>query len=494
MAESESLAPIAPTAPAAQMSVGPADGMVEPLNREPGFRGVDVPSEADLYRCVHCGLCLSSCPTYTTLRVETESPRGRIALMKAVHEGRVGISSQIVSHWEMCLQCRACEAVCPSGVPYGRIMEYSRAQVLAQGKQGDNLKRIDRLFLRGALTHPKRLRFGAHLLRLYQRSGLRKLVRASGLLKLLPQSLAALEAQLPDLTGPFFGPTRKVYRAQTGPENRQQEHRQDNLDKEKTEPRPTLTVGLLSGCVMPLMQGETMYASVRVLNRNGCDVVVPPDQVCCGALNLHAGDLEVTRRLARRNIDIFLAAGLDKPGFRIVTASAGCGSNMKEYGELLKHDPQYAEPARRFSELTVDITEFLAVLPLTPPQGRLERRVTYQDPCHLAHAQRITRQPRELLQSIPGLELVEMEASTMCCGGAGIYSTVQPELAGKILAAKMENINATGAEQVVTANPGCMMQIEQGIHHTGDPGSVGSGHKVSHVVDLLDEAYGGEGR
>ena len=450
----------------------------EPLNREPGFRGVDVPAEADLYRCVHCGLCLSSCPTYSTLRVETESPRGRIALMKAVHEGRAGISSRIVSHWEMCLQCRACEAVCPSGVPYGRIMEYSRAQVLAQDKQGGNLKRIDRLFLRAALPHPRRLRLGAHLLRLYQKSGLRRLVRASGLLKLLPASLVGMEAQLPELTGPFFGPRRPVYPAQNPPASPQADGATAN--------RSTPTVGLLSGCVMPLMQGATMHAAVRVLTRNGCNVAVPPGQGCCGALNLHAGDLETARRLARRNIDIFLAAGAGKAGFKIITASAGCGSNMKEYGELLKNDPEYAEPARRFSALTVDITEFLAALPLTPPTGRVPRRVTYQDPCHLAHAQRITQPPRALLQSIPGLELVEMEASTMCCGGAGIYAMTQPELAGQILAAKLENINNTGAAQVVTANPGCMLQIEQGLN------AAGGRHRVKHVVDLLDEAYGGE--
>ena len=478
MAESDTLAQAGTDNTPVAGPLAVAVTVEEPLNREPGFRGVDVPSEADLYRCVHCGLCLSSCPTYTTLRVETESPRGRIALMRAVHEGRVGISSRIVSHWEMCLQCRACEAVCPSGVPYGRIMEYTRAQTLAQDKQGAALKRVDRLFLRAALPHPKRLRFGAHLLRLYQRSGLRKLARASGLLKLLPQSLAEMEAQLPDLDGPFFGPTKQVYPAQ---------QRQAAAN---TAPEPAPTLALLSGCVMPLMQGETMQAAVRVLTRNGCDVAVPPGQVCCGALNLHAGDLETARRLARRNIDIFLAAGADKPGFKIVTASAGCGSNMKEYGELLKHDPQYAEPARRFGELTVDITEFLAGLPLDPPQGRVERRVTYQDPCHLAHAQRITRQPRDLLKSIPGLELVEMEASSMCCGGAGFYSMVQPELAGKILASKLENITATNADQVVTANPGCMLQIEQGLRAEGGPGS---DNRVVHVVDLLDEAYRGEG-
>ena len=451
----------------------------EPLNDEPGFRGVDVPAEADLYRCVHCGLCLSSCPTYSTLRVETESPRGRIALMRAVHEGRVGISERIVSHWEMCLQCRACEAVCPSGVPYGRIMEYTRAQTLAQGKQGKALKRVDRLFLRAALPHPKRLRLGFRLLRIYQSTGLRKLARASGLLRLLPETLRQMEAQMPELKEPFFGPTGEVYPA--GPFGRRGAIRTRN-----TAP----TVALLSGCVMPLMQGDTMRAAVRVLTRNGCNVAVPPGQVCCGALNLHAGDLETARRLARKNIDVFLAAGADKPRYRIVTASAGCGSNMKEYGELLKHDPQYAEAARRFSELTVDITEFLADLPLDPPQAQLNRRVTYQDPCHLAHAQRITRQPREVLKAIPGLELVEMEASAMCCGGAGFYSMVQPDLSGQILDTKMGNIEATAAEQVVTANPGCMLQIEQGLETTGCPAS---GRRVAHVVDLLDEAYRAEG-
>ena len=469
-------------------------GVEEPLNQEPGFRGVDIPSEADLYRCVHCGLCLSSCPTYSVLRVETESPRGRIALMRAVHDGRVGISNRIVSHWELCLQCRACEAVCPSGVPYGRIMEYTRAQTRSQGKQGTELQRVDRFFLRAALPHPGRLRLGARLLQLYQRTGLRKLVGALGLWKLLPDSLSQMEAQLPDLKGPFFGPSSQVYPAQRRftPLNRPSAvtveaapHRGAESDHTTAMAEPP-TVALLSGCVMPLMQGKTMRAAVRVLTRNGCNVVAPPGQVCCGALNLHAGDLETARRLARRNIDIFLASGLDSPEYRIITASAGCGSNMKEYGELLKNDPHYAEPARRFAELTADITEFLDELPLDPPQGRVERRVTYQDPCHLAHAQRITRQPRNLLKAIPGLELVEMEASSMCCGGAGFYSMVQPEVSGQILETKIGNIEATEAEQVVTANPGCMMQIEQGLAASG---CAPSGPRVVHVVDLLDEAY-----
>jgi Fe-S oxidoreductase len=381
--------------------------------------------------------------------------------MKAVHEGRLGISDKVVSHWEMCLQCRACEAVCPSGVPYGRIMEHTRAQVLAQDKQGDNLKRISRLFLRAALPHPKRLRWGAHLVRAYQHSGIQKLVRRSRVLKVLSGHADELEAQLPVMGRQFFGPSGLIYRA-------------------KGEKK--VTVGLLSGCVMPLMQGSTMHAAVRVLNRNGCDVVVPVGQGCCGALNLHAGDLETGRKLARRNIDVFLEAGVD----RIVTASAGCGSSMKEYHELLMNDPQYADKARQFSELTEDITEFLVSLPLDPPKARLDRRVTYQDPCHLAHAQRITQEPRAILKAISGLQLVEMEQAAMCCGSAGFYSLVQPDLAGKILDTKLKNVMATGAEQVITANPGCMMQIEMGLHKHGVPG------KVLHVVDILDEAYQAE--
>ena len=437
------------------------DPVGAPLNLEPGFSGVDAPAEADMYRCVHCGLCLSACPTYTVLGVETESPRGRIAYMKAVHEGRLGISQRVVSHWEACLQCRACEAVCPSGVPFGRIMEYSRSQVLAQDKQGDELKRISRLFLRAALPHPNRLRWGAYLIRIYQKSRIQKLVRASRLLHLLPGHLSELEAQLPIMERRFFGTSKQVFRAQG---------------------ETKMTVGLLSGCVMPLMQGSTMRAAVRVLTRNGCDVVVPPGQGCCGALNLHAGDLEMGRQMARRNIDVFLAAGVDC----IVNASAGCGSAMKEYHELLKDDPEYSVKAQQFSELTQDITEFLVSLPLEPPQSRLERKVTYQDPCHLAHAQRITQEPRAILNAIPGVELVEMEQPAMCCGSAGFYSLTQPELAGQILDNKMVNVLATGADQVVTANPGCMMQIEMGLRARGVP------QKVLHVVDILDEAYRAE--
>ncbi|MDA0263367.1 MAG: heterodisulfide reductase-related iron-sulfur binding cluster [Chloroflexi bacterium] len=423
-----------------------------------GFRGVDVPAEADLYRCVHCGLCLSSCPTYVETAMEMESPRGRLALMKAVNEGRVEITPRIVSHWEACLQCRACEAVCPSGVPYGRIMENTRAQVKAAGLQGKELRRFSRFFLNSALPRPRRLRFGAHLVRLYQRLGIQKLLRLSHLLYLLPGGIARFESNLPPMSKRFFGPSETVYQAQ---------------GERKT------TVALLSGCVMPLMQGPTMEATVRVLTRNGCDVVVPVGQGCCGALNAHAGDLETSRAMARINIDTLLAAGVE----RVVTSSAGCGSTMKEYSYLLKDDPEYSAKAVRFGEMTQDVTEFLVGLPFQAPSSTVNRTVTYQDPCHLAHAQRITAAPRTILNAIPGLELVEMEDSGLCCGGAGIYSSVQPALSRRLLKRKMANIQATGAPEVITANPGCMLQIEQGLKAQGQPGT------VRHVVDILDEAY-----
>ena len=424
-----------------------------------GFTETDAPAEADMYRCVHCGLCLSACPTYGVTGLEMESPRGRIALMKAVNEGRVGISDRIVSHWEACLNCRACEAVCPSGVPYGRMMERTRAQVRARGQQSEGMKRMTRWFLRAALPRPGLMRFGAGLLRLYQHLGVQRLAHGMGLTRLLPGSLRQMEAQLPRMSGRFFKPSRGTHRPAEG--------------------AATMKVALLSGCVMPLMQAETMNATVRVLTRNGCEVAVPPKQGCCGALSVHAGDLQTARAMAKRNIDAFLANEPD----RIVTCSAGCGSTMKEYEELLKDDAEYAEKARRACEITRDITELLLELPFRRPLAYLDRVVTYQDPCHLAHAQRITAAPRAVLQAIPGVRLQEMENPSMCCGGAGIYSAVQPTLSRRILSRRVEAIIESGASEAATANPGCMLQLEQGLR------AAGQDTPVRHVVDLLDEAY-----
>jgi len=338
-------------------------------------------------------------------------------------------------------------------------MERTRSQVRASGLQGRELRRLGRFFLNSALPSPKKLKMGAYFIRLYQWLGIQKLVRLSHLLYLVPGGIGRLESQLPPLSRRFFGPSDDTHPAQG---------------------EKKMTVALLSGCVMPLMQGPTMEATVRVLTRNGCDVMVPKGQGCCGALNTHAGDLDNSRAMARANIDSLMAAGVE----RVITSSAGCGSSMKEYAELLKDDPEYREEAKRFSEMTQDVTEFLVGLPLQAPTASVNRRVTYQDPCHLAPAQRITAAPRTILNSIPGLELVEMENSALCCGGAGIYSSVQPALSKRLLKRKMDTIDATDTQEVITANPGCMMQLQMGLKSQGKHGL------VRHVVDILDEAYG----
>jgi len=341
-------------------------------------------------------------------------------------------------------------------------MEHTRAQVRDSNLESPELNRLSRLFLRAALPHNGRLRIAGHLMRMYQKSGLQGLVRRTSLLKALPGGLDEMEAQMPVMGDQFFTPSGQVHPA-------------------KGERR--MTVGLLSGCVMPMMQGEAMRATVRVLQRNGCDVVIPAGQGCCGALNLHAGDLELGRQLARRNIDAFRAAGVEA----IITASAGCGSSMKEYGDLLREDSDYADMAHEFADSTQDISEFLAGRPVDPPRAELPWRVTMQDPCHLAHAQRITEAPRQVLRSIPGLHLSEMAESSLCCGSAGFYSLLQRDMSQRLQRRKIGNALATEAEVIASANPGCMAQLEQGLRNAG------SDVRVMHVVEILDAAYRIEG-
>ncbi len=415
----------------------------------PPFSGPFAPSDADLSRCVHCGLCLESCPTYTETGLETESPRGRLYLIKAIAEERIEATPTVVGHLDLCLQCRNCEAVCPSGVPYGRIMEGARAELLAN--RPPLAWRLRALFLREVIARPRRMAAFATLLRLYRASGLRWLAERAPFLR--ERVILA-----PTISGPTFR-ARGV------------------LARPRGEARGR--VALLIGCIMPHAYGRVHEATVRVLARNGFEVVAPPHQACCGALNAHNGDRPTARALARRNIDAFLDAGVDA----VVVNSAGCGSAMKEYGELLADDPDYAEKAKRFAGMVKDVTELLAELPLEAPTGRVEADVTFQDPCHLAHAQRITGAPRELLAAIPGLRLVEMAQPDRCCGSAGIYSLAHREMSLDLLDGKMREIAATGAEVIATANPGCMAQIEAGLRRHRRPG------RVVHVVELLDEAY-----
>lgn len=409
---------------------------------------LDIP---ELYQCVHCGLCLNACPTYRALHIESESPRGRIHLVRAAAEGRIELNERFAAHLDLCLMCRACETACPSGVQYGRIAEAARA---AMGPRGSALSRAaaDFAFTR-LLPYPSRLRLAAGLLRLYQRSGAERLIRP-----ILPRRLREMSAMLPAAPGRFFAP------AEVSPA----------LGKKRAR------VGMLGGCVMPLLFAGVDEATLYVLRRNGCEVVIPKNQVCCGALNTHNGETAAARAMARRNIDAFLNLGLDA----VVVNAAGCGAAMKEYGHLLAGDAAYAEKAARFAALVKDAGEFLAGLGLLPPAGKIEMTVTYQDPCHLAHGQKVRLQPRALLQAIPGLKLAEMGGSDRCCGSAGIYNITQPEMSRAVLREKMAAIAATGAAAVVAPNPGCMLQLGYGAARYGPP------VRVFHLMDLLARAYG----
>lgn len=415
----------------------------------------DAPSQEDIGRCVHCGFCLQACPTYLELGMETDSPRGRIALIDAVTNGRADATPALLGHLDLCLQCRACETACPSGVPFGRIMESARASVM-QSPARPTAWRLRAAAMRAVLPHQRRIRALMLALRAYERSPLRRLAR--GALRRISRSLALAEAALPDVpASPFIG---------------------------SPQPRSlTKRVAMLTGCVMPHLYPQTHEATVRVLNRLGYFVVMPRDQTCCGALSLHGGDRRLARDLAKRNIDAFLASGVEA----IVVNSAGCGSTMKEYAELLTRDPEYAAKARRAVAMTKDVLEFVAEHDLGP-LGHVPRSVTYQDSCHLVHAQKVTRAPRQILASIPGLELREMTAPDRCCGSAGIYSLVQREMSARLLESKMDDVLATGASVVATANPGCMMQIDAGLRRRGRDG------RTVHVIELLDHAMTAAGR
>lgn len=415
----------------------------------------DGPREEDLSRCVHCGFCLQACPTYVITSLETESPRGRIALARALAQGTIEVTPNVVQHFDLCLQCRACETACPSGVPYGRIIEGARA--LVQNRpDGPTSWRLRSTALRLLFASRWRLKAAFSALRAYQRSPLEKWMHY-----VLPGRLKQMEAMLPRLPQRFFDPP--VVAAQPAGEVQ-------------------ATVALLSGCIMPMTHPQTHEATLRVLARNGCRVLVPAAQGCCGALHVHNGDPDAARQLAHRNIDAFLATGADY----FVVNSAGCGSAMKEYAELFEHDRAYASKALRFVEGVRDVNELLVEIGFVAPTGRIEGRVTYQDSCHLLHAQRIKDAPRQLLRSIPGLELTEMETPDRCCGSAGIYNLTQTEMSRRVLDDKMQDVMSTNSDVVCTANPGCMLQLDLGVRLNG------GSQEVLHVVELLDRAYRAE--
>jgi len=414
---------------------------------DPRLAALGIP---ELDACVHCGFCLQACPTYRVTQLEPESPRGRIHLVAAASQGRIETNERFADHLYLCLMCRACETACPSGVQYGRIAEAARELL---GPPGGPVARVVlRLVLRRLLPYPRRLRVAAWLLHLVQRLGIIRVASA-----VLPRRFREMTGLLPPVPARAF-PSGQTYPAVGAPRAR---------------------VALLSGCVMSVMFPEVQEATVRVLQRNGCEVVTPAGQTCCGSLSAHNGETASARAMARRNIDAFLSAAPDA----IVVTAAGCGATMKGYGHLLKDDAAYAGRAAEVAALTRDATEFLAEIEAAPPTPAARRlRVTYQDPCHLAHGQKVRAQPRALLRSV-GVELVEMEGADRCCGSAGIYNLTHPEMSQTLLAEKMEAIRRTGAEMVVAPNPGCVLQLRYGAARHNVP------VRVVHLIDLLDEAY-----
>lgn len=415
------------------------------------------PRQFDLDRCVHCGLCLNACPTYRTLGVEMDSPRGRIYQMVQVAEG-APITDSYRQHIDLCLACRGCESACPSGVRYGRMVEDARAEIEMHTRRGWMSRHFRRFIFQRLLPSRGLLMTAGTLLYLYEASGVKALVRALGFLKLLGR-LGDLEQLAPSAEPPFF--FSQIGR--TFPAQGERRYR----------------VAFLAGCIANVAFARLNEATVRVLQRNGCEVVVPHNQTCCGALHLHSGLREDARKLARRNIDAVLGGNFDA----IITNAAGCGSTLKEYGELLEDDADWAAKAKEFSAHMRDITEFLAGIELNRDMGPVNATVSYQDSCHLAHGQHIRSAPRKLLEAIPGVIFQEMAGADICCGSAGVYNVVQNEMSMQILAAKMAAVKAVGAQIVATANPGCMLQLAAGARLHG------SGQRVMHVVELMDLAY-----
>ena len=441
------------------------------LLNQPDFR-------RKLDQCIHCGLCLPACPTYTINHLEMDSPRGRIALMRAAADARIGLDGAFQEHIDLCLGCRACETACPSGVQYGLLLETAKAALAtdqttarrrdakAQRRNGDGPDRpaplaprissaIQRIGLRALMPRQDRLRWLARGLWLYQRLGLTAI--AQRVLPQLPPALTTMEGMAPPI-------------------------RLDYLDTSRPAPAYGLRrgkVAFFTGCVQDAFLAGVNRATVRVLQRNGYEVHFPPGQTCCNAAALHSGDTAFARDLARQNIDAF--AGDDFVA--IINNAGGCGASLKGYGHLLADDPAYAAKAHDFVAKVKDISEFLFDHLHNPPTGRVQARVTYVDSCHLRHGQKISKQPRALLRSIPGLELVELNQPDMCCGSAGIYNLLQPAMANEVLDRKLADVRATNAGIIVTANTGCFMQMVYGVKRAGLNAT------VLHVVEVLERAY-----
>ncbi len=397
--------------------------------------------------CIHCGLCLSSCPTYLETGNENDSPRGRIYLMRSVQSGRLALGDATVRHIDLCLGCRACEAACPSGVHYGELLEATREHIGKNHSRSLFQTFLRRVAIEKIFPFPTRMKLALLPARWLKKLGggrwLPKFARDA--LTLVPDDANA--AALPEL----------AIATSTSPHGR---------------------VGFISGCVMSVMFGKTNTASVQLLNQAGYDVVTPPAQGCCGALYAHGGNLASARDCARHNIGVFEKVNLDA----IIINAAGCGSTLKEYGHLLRDDPEWAERAQQFSAKVKDLTEWLDATEFKVQSSKF-KVVTYHDACHLAHPQRITKPPRDLVRAVAGSRFVELPESDVCCGSAGSYNLTEPEMAARLQQRKIQNILKTGADVVVTTNPGCLLQIRAGLR------AAGAGHvRVVHIADFLAES------
>lgn len=407
----------------------------------------------DLRKCIHCGLCTSACPTYLQLGSEPDSPRGRIHLMSAVQQGRIGWTDEVVQHLDLCLECRACETACPSGVPYSRLLEAARDDIAKSYRRPWRERVILNVFRDFLFPYPGRLRLIFLPVKLM--GGLIR--KVSGI---LPQDLQRMLSLLPH----DFPDQSRYKLPPVVPAVGERRHR----------------VALLTGCIGSVLFARTNWATARVLAHNGCEVVIPQDQGCCGALHLHTGASETTREFARHNLKAFDLDDVDA----IIVNAAGCGSTVKEYGHVLAGDPAVADRAAAMSAKTKDISEFLVEIGLRPMTREVAKKVAYHDACHLAHGQGVRSQPRQILAQVPGLELVDIRDSEICCGSAGLYNILQHEMAERLLMDKVDAVLETGAELLATGNPGCLMQIAKGLKERG------SDVRVVHPIEILAQAYG----
>ena len=441
-----------------------------------------------MQQCIHCGMCLPTCPTYMETKIERNSPRGRIALMRAIADGRLEAKKAFADEMYFCIGCLACETACPAGVDYAELFEMARAEAERSHALPSPARWFLRWFVLDGLFHKQeRLRLVGRLLWFYQAVGLQTLVRRSGVLRLLPQSLRDLEAKTPTIKRHF---SPDLIASEEKPGSRRPPGDGPALgDRGLPTATPTYRVGLLTGCVQDLIYSDVNRDTADALLANGCTVVTPPSQACCGSLHAHNGEYEMAKDYARQLLDLFDLDRLDA----IITNAAGCGSHLKHFDRLLHDDPRYAARAAQWSAKVKDISEWLVEIDFRAPEkvagagpcagASPLTRVTYHDACHLCHGQKITVQPRELLAKIPGLQIAPLLESMWCCGSAGIYNLIQPEMAGKLLERKLDHIASTGATIVATANPGCLLQIQNGLAARGIK------IEVVHPVTLLARAY-----